>query len=132
MCSCTPKISCTTSATGNASPEAGRARYPGIAPPGVGIRTDRKSVVEGKRVDLGGRRILKKKKTDGDGAVVVEPEPPHDGLRLRVDWLHLVSHAQAQPVCMSAGLAEYRVFFSSRRRHTILQGDWSSDVCSSD
>src|SRR5205807_10359070 len=21
-------------------------------------------------------------------------------------------------------------FFSSRRRHTILQGDWSSDVCS--
>src|SRR5256885_28203 len=24
------------------------------------------------------------------------------------------------------------LFFSSRRRHTILQGDWSSDVCSSD
>src|ERR1022692_4910269 len=24
------------------------------------------------------------------------------------------------------------VFFSSRRRHTILQGDWSLDVCSSD
>src|SRR2546426_8576177 len=23
-------------------------------------------------------------------------------------------------------------FFSSRRRHTILKGDWSSDVCSSD
>src|SRR5256885_9818562 len=30
--------------------------------------------------------------------------------------------------------AGYRVsfFFSSRRRHTRLQGDWSSDVCSSD
>src|SRR5205807_6846735 len=26
----------------------------------------------------------------------------------------------------------YRFFFSSRRRHTRLQGDWSSDVCSSD
>src|SRR5256885_13096304 len=26
----------------------------------------------------------------------------------------------------------YLFFFSSRRRHTILQGDWSSDVCSSD
>src|SRR6266850_806833 len=25
-----------------------------------------------------------------------------------------------------------KFFFSSRRRHTILQGDWSSDVCSSD
>src|SRR5256885_5018281 len=27
---------------------------------------------------------------------------------------------------------EFFVFFSSRRRHTRLQGDWSSDVCSSD
>ena len=45
---------------------------------------DRKSVVQGKSVDLGGRRIIKK------------------------------------------------IFFSSRRRHTRLQGDWSSDVCSSD
>src|SRR5256885_12377684 len=26
----------------------------------------------------------------------------------------------------------YFLFFSSRRRHTRLQGDWSSDVCSSD
>src|SRR5256885_13090063 len=26
----------------------------------------------------------------------------------------------------------YLVFFSSRRRHARLQGDWSSDVCSSD
>src|SRR5256885_14502923 len=26
----------------------------------------------------------------------------------------------------------WRLFFSSRRRHTRLQGDWSSDVCSSD
>src|SRR5256885_1789521 len=33
------------------------------------------------------------------------------------------------------GLLEGRIvrfFFSSRRRHTRLQGDWSSDVCSSD
>src|SRR5256885_6881950 len=29
------------------------------------------------------------------------------------------------------GLTEF-FFFSSRRRHTRLQGDWSSDVCSSD
>src|SRR5205807_7351859 len=26
----------------------------------------------------------------------------------------------------------WKFFFSSRRRHTRLQGDWSSDVCSSD
>src|SRR5256885_9107013 len=27
---------------------------------------------------------------------------------------------------------EFLFFFASRRRHTRLQGDWSSDVCSSD
>src|SRR3989454_154170 len=31
-----------------------------------------------------------------------------------------------------ASRARYFFFFSSRRRHTRLQGDWSSDVCSSD
>src|SRR5256885_5237725 len=30
------------------------------------------------------------------------------------------------------GLGMRLFFFSSRRRHTRLQGDWSSDVCSSD
>src|SRR5205807_6904704 len=36
---------------------------------------------------------------------------------------------------LGAGLdddGEIAFFFSSRRRHTRLQGDWSSDVCSSD
>jgi 3-oxoacyl-[acyl-carrier-protein] synthase III len=46
--------------------------------------------------------------SDGAGAVVVEPEPRPDGLSLRVDWMHLVSHAHDQPVCMSAGLGEDR------------------------
>src|SRR5256885_12781781 len=32
--------------------------------------------------------------------------------------------------CLSTELLIF--FFSSRRRHTRLQGDWSSDVCSSD
>src|SRR5256885_2844879 len=36
----------------------------------------------------------------------------------------VVRPALAQPRCF--------FFFSSRRRHTRLQGDWSSDVCSSD
>src|SRR5256885_759154 len=30
------------------------------------------------------------------------------------------------------GRLHFHFFFSSRRRHTRLQGDWSSDVCSSD
>src|SRR5256885_6858517 len=32
----------------------------------------------------------------------------------------------------SARVPDAFFFFSSRRRHTRLQGDWSSDVCSSD
>src|SRR5256885_8154230 len=35
-------------------------------------------------------------------------------------------------VLVCGGAAVAGVFFSSRRRHTRLQGDWSSDVCSSD
>ncbi len=46
--------------------------------------------------------------SDGAGAVVVEPRPRGDGLSLRVDWMHLVSHAHSHPVCMSAGLGEDR------------------------
>src|SRR5256885_5388024 len=37
------------------------------------------------------------------------------------------------PVNCCANMPESMCFFfSSRRRHTRLQGDWSSDVCSSD
>src|SRR5205807_7709239 len=32
----------------------------------------------------------------------------------------------------SSSLFLFYFFFASRRRHTRLQGDWSSDVCSSD
>src|ERR1022692_865251 len=39
------------------------------------------------------------------------------GVRRRLDW------GRGSALCF---------FFSSRRRHTRLQGDWSSDVCSSD
>jgi 3-oxoacyl-[acyl-carrier-protein] synthase-3 len=44
--------------------------------------------------------------SDGAGAVVLESRPRPDGLSLRVDWMHLVSHANRHPVCMSAGLGE--------------------------
>jgi 3-oxoacyl-[acyl-carrier-protein] synthase III len=43
--------------------------------------------------------------SDGAGAVVVEPAPRPAGLSLRLDWMHLVSHAHSHPVCMGAGLA---------------------------
>jgi 3-oxoacyl-[acyl-carrier-protein] synthase-3 len=43
--------------------------------------------------------------SDGAGAVVVEAEPRSDGISLRIDWAHLVSHAHRLPVCMYAGVA---------------------------
>src|ERR1022692_4812042 len=69
---------------------------------------------EGKSVDLGGRRIIKKNTRMVPEAELEQPE--------------------AGRVPASAGWfgRNARVFFSSRRRHTRLQGDWSSDVCSSD
>src|SRR5256885_11364888 len=45
-------------------------------------------------------------------------------------WSRLSSPpAIGLPKCAARGTL---FFFSSRRRHTRLQGDWSSDVCSSD
>jgi 3-oxoacyl-[acyl-carrier-protein] synthase-3 len=41
--------------------------------------------------------------SDGAGAAVIEPNPRPDGLSLRIDWSHLVSHAHRFPVCMYAG-----------------------------
>src|SRR5256885_3379268 len=46
-------------------------------------------------------------------------------------WAVTVAMALAQRGERRA-LDEWCFFFSSRRRHTRLQGDWSSDVCSSD
>src|SRR5205807_7327320 len=41
---------------------------------------------------------------------------------------------RCKAMAMVVGVLDVYVFFffSSRRRHTRLQGDWSSDVCSSD
>ncbi|MGC2241111.1 MAG: iron-containing redox enzyme family protein [Acidimicrobiia bacterium] len=43
--------------------------------------------------------------SDGAGAVVIEDRPRPNGLSLRIDWSHLVSHAHRFPVCMYAGAA---------------------------
>src|SRR3989454_270577 len=68
------------------------------------VRSEERRV--GKGVDLGGRRIIKKKNY----------ELNRSGLRSE--------NEKIRPILA--------FFFSSRSRHTRLQGDWSSDVCSSD
>src|SRR2546426_195809 len=42
------------------------------------------------------------------------------------------AETRRRPRCTMTRFTSIFFFFSSRRRHTRLQGDWSSDVCSSD
>lgn len=44
--------------------------------------------------------------SDGAGAVLVQDHPSAHGISLKVDWVELVSHANAYPVCMYAGVAD--------------------------
>src|SRR6056300_1190892 len=82
---------------------------------------DRKSVVKGKSVkisvDLGGRRIIKKKKI---------------GIFVILDFFWYLSSypacRQADPL-MSCG---HFFFFKQKTAYEISECDWSSDVCSSD
>jgi 3-oxoacyl-[acyl-carrier-protein] synthase-3 len=47
--------------------------------------------------------------SDGAGAVVLENRPRPDAMSLRLDWIHLASHAHAHEVCMSANREEMRL-----------------------
>src|SRR5256885_420172 len=52
--------------------------------------------------------------------------------RVQQTYKHAVPRFVVPEHGTMVALALVRFFFSSRRRHTRLQGDWSSDVCSSD
>src|SRR5256885_6603945 len=49
-----------------------------------------------------------------------------------VDWDTGMLAARVIRLHLNTRAVSCLFFFSSRRRHTRLQGDWSSDVCSSD
>src|SRR2546427_5804987 len=78
--------------------------------------------------------------SDGRAAVAVtrELEPDVAVLDIMMPLLNGIDAAQqiveacpeTQVVMLTA--LEQEFFFSSRRRHTIFDCDWSSDVCSSD
>src|ERR1017187_2121874 len=97
----------------------------------VSLDEDRKSVVEGKSVDLGGRRIIKKKKREPKTTVAIAARREHAAPGS-------TTHGVTEPSSPKTGIGTGRsahsrvIFFSSRRRHTRYIGDWSSDVCSSD
>jgi 3-oxoacyl-[acyl-carrier-protein] synthase III len=44
--------------------------------------------------------------SDGAGAMLIEDRPNHNGISLKIEWIELISHANAYPVCMYAGFDE--------------------------
>ncbi len=46
--------------------------------------------------------------SDGAGAFLVQDRPNVRGISLKVEWIELISHANAYPVCMSAGATDDR------------------------
>src|ERR1022692_4875271 len=60
------------------------------------------------------------------------PERNPAGHKAAVHHRHLQRKSKPDWIDFRCKLRSAPHFFSSRRRHTILQGEWSSDVCSSD
>src|SRR5579884_2942883 len=79
----------------------------------------------GKGVDLGGRRIIKKKKKAVEDLTPEERESGYDRGAIR-------RSKSSSSVTFTSEIGGAPCFFSSRRRHTRWPRDWSSDVCSSD
>src|SRR6266478_871701 len=99
----------------------------------IGFRGDRKSVVKGKSVDLGGRRIIKKKNKSANDKQIIQSL-----VNSFTGGTYTTGNFKAPVffngyVYFSADSDNIKFFvFSSRRRHTRFDCDWSSDVCSSD
>ncbi len=41
--------------------------------------------------------------SDGAGALLIQDRPRTDGISLKIEWIELISHANAYPLCMYAG-----------------------------
>ncbi len=41
--------------------------------------------------------------SDGSGAFLIQDKPKAEGISLKIEWIELISHANAYPVCMYAG-----------------------------
>src|SRR4029434_4104239 len=95
---------------------------------------DQKSVVEGKRGELGGRRIIKKKTEEDLSGLVARSHKATSQARVETES---TGRARARADAgvrerSGKGVKPCARPISSRRRHTRFKCDWSSDVCSSD
>src|SRR5690348_16974896 len=76
-------------------------------------------------VNVGEGRMVKKE---------IEKIAPNQRQVIELAYFEVLSQTEMpERMCQPLGTVKTWVFFfSSRRRHTIWTGDWSSDVCSSD
>lgn len=44
--------------------------------------------------------------SDGSGAFLIQDKPKADGISLKIEWIELISHANAYPLCMYAGIED--------------------------
>src|SRR5205807_5839684 len=111
-----------TRALREASPE--RRRKIGAAIAGSGLAADAINSLAGEGRDrtYDAFSILFLMAKAGEVQPLINAIDRHDNLEVRLTAAKLIGLSNQQQV----------FFFPSRRRHTRLQGDWSSDVCSSD
>src|SRR5256885_11127688 len=79
-----------------------------------------------RRIDVAARHLLRNDPQLGEHFAAEARDAYLDTAEVRRTLYFLAIPAEA----LAPGVVH--CFFSSRRRHTRLQGDWSSDVCSSD
>ena len=59
-------------------------------------------IKEGKKLSFD-TEFLRWMLSDGAGALLIQDRPRTDGIALKIEWIELISHANAYPLCMYAG-----------------------------
>ena len=59
-------------------------------------------IKEGKKLSFD-TEFLRWMLSDGAGALLIQDRPRTDGISLKIEWIELISHANAYPLCMYAG-----------------------------
>src|SRR2546430_2780466 len=85
----------------------------------------------GKEVELRGW-IYRTRSGGGKAFVVVRDATGIVQVAISRDAVPAEAFAAAQKALIESAVIVHGIFFSSRRRHTRFDCDWSSDVCSSD
>src|SRR2546430_11353178 len=100
--------------------------------PGGASERDRVAVEEPLEIRIDGRPIAVTMRTPGHDEELALGFCLSEGIPARTAHVPEDLTANTVEVDLSGAFDRDAVFFSSRRRHTRFDCDWSSDVCSSD